>query len=125
MHRKRPSDKQVKRKLLVPLGDSLKQLRELPTTVRRAMGQDLQDVQCGRTPRDSKWLTGIHPAVQEIRKRHDKESYRAVYTVALGDVVYLLHVFHKKSNDGISTPRKHLDIVKQRLAEALKLEQKR
>ena len=57
--------------------------------------------------------------------RHDKEAYRAVYTVALGDVVYLLHVFHKKSNEGISTPKKHLELVKLRLAEAMRLEQER
>ncbi len=49
-------------------------------------------------------------------------AYRAAYTVFLGDTVYLLHVFHKKSKKGIRMPRQDIEIIRQRLREAEKLE---
>jgi len=54
----------------------------------------------------------------EIIDRHDTNTYRAVYTVRFAGAVYVLHVFQKKSKRGIATPRKDIDLIKQRLAVA-------
>jgi phage-related protein len=35
-----------------------------------------------------------------------------------GDAVYVLHAFQKKSKSGIATPKKEIDLIKRRLAEA-------
>ena len=35
--------------------------------------------------------------------------------------VYVLHVFQKKSASGIATPQRHLDLIKQRLREAVRI----
>jgi phage-related protein len=35
---------------------------------------------------------------------HDGNTYRAVYTAKLGDAVYVLHCFQKKSAKGIKAP---------------------
>ena len=40
-------------------------------------------------------------------------TYRAVYTVQLGDAVYVLHCFQKKSAKGIKTPKHILELVEQ------------
>lgn len=36
-------------------------------------------------------------------------------------MVYVLHVFQKKSKRGISTPKQDMDLIKKRLKEALRL----
>lgn len=46
---------------------------------------------------------------------HDGDTFRAVYTVKFAEVVYILHAFQKKSKKGIATPKKDLDLIKQRL----------
>jgi phage-related protein len=53
--------------------------------------------------------------VLEVIARHDGDTFRAVYTVRLADVVYVLHVFQKKSKRGIATPKKDLDLIRKRL----------
>jgi len=34
------------------------------------------------------------------------------------DAVYVLHAFQKKSKTGVATPKKEIDLIRQRLAEA-------
>jgi phage-related protein len=53
--------------------------------------------------------------VLEVIARHDGDTFRAVYTVRFGDVVYVLHVFQKKSKRGIATPKKELELIRKRL----------
>ncbi len=45
-------------------------------------------------------------------------AYRAVYTVKLSGVVYVLHCFQKKSRSGIATPKSIIDLIKRRLSQA-------
>ncbi|MGP6188571.1 MAG: type II toxin-antitoxin system RelE/ParE family toxin [Vulcanimicrobiaceae bacterium] len=42
-------------------------------------------------------------------------TYRAAYTIKLGDTVYVLHVFQKKSKKGRETPQRELDLIRLRL----------
>lgn len=108
-----------KLKDLVCAGDTREVLRRLSEPVRQKIGRTLMLVQAGDTPLNSKYLHGFRAPVQEIRVSHDKEAYRAVYTVAIRDKVYLLHVFHKKSKSGIGIPQQDLDLIHQRLRDAL------
>jgi phage-related protein len=41
-----------------------------------------------------------------------------VYTVRFEDAVYVLHAFQKKSKSGIATPKKEIDLIWKRLADA-------
>lgn len=50
------------------------------------------------------------------------DTFRAVYTVRFASAVYVLHVFQKKSKRGIATPKREIDLMKQRLAQAVKWE---
>lgn len=69
-------------------------------------------------------MTSIPPprfggaGVLEVVENHDGNAYRAIYTVQLAGVVYVLHVFQKKSKRGIATPREELELVRARLKEA-------
>jgi len=49
---------------------------------------------------------------------YDGKTYRAVYTVRLAGAVYALHAFQKKSKKAIQTPKRHLDLVRERLRRA-------
>jgi phage-related protein len=91
-------------------------LSAMPTEVRRAVGYALFAAQQGEKHDDAKVLKGFgDAAVLEIIARHDGETFRAVYTVRFGEMVYVLHVFQKKSKSGIATPKKELELIRKRL----------
>ena len=50
----------------------------------------------------------------QIVKDYDRGTYRAVYTIDFSGVVYVLHVFQKKSKRGIATPKPDLELVRSR-----------
>lgn len=54
----------------------------------------------------------------EVAEDYDGDTYRAVYTVTLQGVVYVLHAFQKKSKKGAATPKPDIDLIKQRLKRA-------
>jgi phage-related protein len=54
----------------------------------------------------------------ELVDDFDGGTYRAVYTAKLAGVVYVLHVFQKKSKHGIATPKRDLAIIRRRWKEA-------
>lgn len=90
-----------------------------PRPVRTAMGYGLYEVQLGDLPENAKPLKGFKGAgVVEIIEDHDGDTYRAVYTVRFAGYVFVLHVFQKKSKSGIATPKRDLDLVRKRLADA-------
>jgi phage-related protein len=57
-------------------------------------------------------------SVLEIVATDIVATYRAVYTVRLADAIYVLHAFQKKSKKGIATPKKEIDLIRERLATA-------
>ena len=102
-------------KLAVFVGSSR---RDLPVVARREIGQALFAAQLGDHPAGAKPLKGFGSGVLEIRNNVDSDTFRAVYTVRFEGVLYVLHVFQKKSTRGIATPKRHLDLIRQRLREA-------
>ena len=53
--------------------------------------------------------------VMEISANDDSGTYRALYTVSIGDSIYVIHAFQKKSKAGIATPKSEIELVRQRL----------
>jgi len=49
-----------------------------------------------------------------------RSTFRAMYIVELGHMVYVLHAFQKRSKKGVETPKRDLDLIRQRLKEARK-----
>ena len=103
------------------VGDSREQLQKFPSQVRKAIGHALYLVQTGQTPPSSKPLRGLGSGVFEIVGDYDTNAYRAVYTVKIGRILYVLHAFQKKSKSGIATPKKEIDQIKRRLRRAKEL----
>jgi phage-related protein len=100
------------------MGNSKKNLLKFPSEVQKIIGDELQFIQFGGMPKDAKPFKGVGSGVFELAVKYDKEAYRTVVAVQLGDYIYVLHSFQKKSRKGISTPKQDVDLIKQRLAEA-------
>ncbi len=83
------------------------------------MGVALFVVQVGGTPESAKPWKGLGPGVYELVEDHRSDTFRAVYTVRLGDAVYVLHAFQKKSKSGIATPRPDVKLIEKRLKAVL------
>jgi len=63
--------------------------------------------------------------VLEIVADQVGSTWRAVYTVCYREAIYVLHAFQKKSKRGIATPKKDIDLIGHRLAEAERLHRER
>jgi phage-related protein len=101
------------------MGSSREDIRAFPIDVRENIGYALRQVQAGRKPPQEKKLKGEGMAgVYEIREDGKGGTYRAIYVVSLGEAIYILHAFQKKSKRGIETPKADMDLVRRRLAAA-------
>ena len=61
----------------------------------------------------------------EVVADYRSGTWRAVYTARFVEAIYVLHAFQKKSKRGISTPKKDIDLIRQRMAEAERLHRER
>jgi phage-related protein len=101
------------------LGRTKEQLIAFPRDVCRDIGYALHFAQSGDKHPAAKPLKGFAGAgVLEVVENYDRNTYRAVYTVQFADVVYVLHVFQKKSKRRIATPRQDLELIQIRLKDA-------
>lgn len=103
------------------MGSSKRDLIEAPESVRKTMGGAIRTAQQGGK---SDLATPMHDDlrdVMEIRDDDEAGTYRLMYTTKIGDKLFILHYFQKKSTSGITTPKPHLDLIRKRLKEARKL----
>lgn len=104
------------------LGNSRKNIQAFPKEAQRTIGAELQTMQFGGMPKDAKPFKGVGSGVFEIAIKYDKEAYRTVLAVQLGEIIYVLHAFQKKSKKGIETPKQDVNLIKQRYNEAKEIE---
>lgn len=108
------------------VGSSRRDLKRFPPPVRRDMGKALYAAQRGETDPAAKPLRGFGGArVMEIVDLHDTNTYRAMYAAQFVEAIYVLHAFQKKSNRGIATPAREIELVRRRLADAERLHRQR
>jgi phage-related protein len=108
-----------KLKRIIWIGSSRRDIGSVPDLIQNEMGYALYEIQQGTRPRQAKTLSGFGNArTLELRINDGSGTYRAVYTVQFEDIVFVLHVFHKKSNTGISTPKQELNLIRERLKQA-------
>jgi phage-related protein len=101
------------------IGSSRDDLRDFSVEARRNIGYALHFAQMGDKHPSAKPLQGFGGAgVLEIVEDHDGDTYRAVYTVRFAEVIYVLHIFQKKSKRGVKTPQREIDLIKARLQRA-------
>lgn len=92
-------------------------LRDFPQPVRRRAGFELQRVQEGERPFDSKPMPTIGPGVVEIRIWDEAGTFRVIYVANLRSAVYVLHCFQKKTQ---KTRTQDIELAKKRLQELKK-----
>ncbi|MBO4120843.1 type II toxin-antitoxin system RelE/ParE family toxin [Cupriavidus gilardii] len=107
------------RRLLYWEGSSKKDFKAFPLPVQKEMGVALFVVQLGRTPPSAKPWKGLGSGVYELVEDHCGDTFRAVYTVSVGDAVHVLHAFQKKSKSGIATPQPDIALIEKRLKAVL------
>jgi phage-related protein len=99
------------------VGSALEDLRAFPRAPRRNAGYQLDRVQFGLEPSDWKPMPTVGRGVHEIRIHHEGQ-YRVIYVAKLGDAVYVLHAFQKKTQktrkQDIETARRRLKEIKEK-----------
>jgi phage-related protein len=104
---------------------SAKDLSRFPTEVQEHIGYALSAAQFGgKHPTAKPWKCD-GPGVLEIVEDHRGDTYRAVYTVRFEEAVYVLHVFQKKSKQGIATTQLDSELISRRLRDAVKEHEER
>ena len=66
-------------------------------------------------PEIAKPIKGFGSGVFEIALRHQGDAYRTVYAVQIGDDLWIIHAFKKKSTIGIKTPKHEIDLIRNRI----------
>jgi phage-related protein len=64
---------------------------------------------------NAKPFKGIDGGVLEIVLKHRGDAYRVVYAVKIGEDIWVIHAFQKKSKTGIKTPQMDVDLIRDRL----------
>ncbi len=103
------------------VGSSLDDHKKFPEDVQKKIGYILQRVQEGlffKIPRGKiERLKNIRrrSSVYEIKSDYDTDTYRVVYLGNLGNRIYVLHCFQKKSKVGRKTPPREIETIRVRL----------
>jgi phage-related protein len=63
----------------------------------------------------AKPMRGLGSGVFEIALPFRGDAFRVVYAVQLAEEVWVVHAYQKKSTQGIKTPSREIDLMKDRL----------
>jgi|SRR5882757_5995853 len=105
-------------RLVIWMASSKKDLLDMPRPVIRGVGVALGVAQRGSKDPSAKPWKGEGPGVMEIVNDFDSDTFRAVYTIAFREAIYVLHCFQKKSPRGRKTAKTDVDLIRERLKAA-------
>ena len=63
----------------------------------------------------AKLMHGLGSGLFEIALPFQGDAFRVVYAVQLADDIWVVHAFQKKSTQGIRTPKREVNLIKNRL----------
>jgi phage-related protein len=86
------------------------------------LGGELYLAQVGLMPPHAKYFKGVGSGVFEIKDDYETDTYRLVYAVQIGNRLYVLHAFQKKSKKGIAPTKRDVDLISKRYREACEIE---
>jgi phage-related protein len=93
----------------------LKDFQAFPEAVQEQMTTALRLAAQGEKADRAKPMRGLGSGVLEIALAYRGNAYRAVYAVQLGEDIWVIHAFQKKSTRGIATPKPDIDLIRERL----------
>jgi phage-related protein len=88
---------------------------DFPEGTRETMIDALSVAAEGGKAGIAKLMKGMGSGVFEIALPFRGDAFRVVYTVQVGDDIWVVHAFQKKSTHGIKTPKREIDLIKDRL----------
>jgi phage-related protein len=94
---------------------ALRDFGAFPEAVQRRAMTALRMAAVGETADLAKPMKGFGSGVFEIAVRHRGDAFRMIYAVQLGTDIWVLHAFQKKSKSGIKTPRREIDLIRDRI----------
>lgn len=97
------------------LSDTKKVLLNFPEPVTQEFGYALNVAQLGGKYYKTKPFTGHGSGLYEIAVEYEKNAYRLIYLIGIGDVIFVIHCFQKKSKSGIKTPLEEIKIINNRI----------
>jgi phage-related protein len=97
------------------LNAALKDFKSFPEEAQTAGRRALTVAAEGGMADQTKPLRGLGSGVFEIALRCHGDAFRTVYAVHLGEAIWVIHAFQKKSTEGIKTPKHEIDLVRTRL----------
>ena len=99
---------------VVFLGDSLLKISNFPKDIRHDLGFQLENVQRGEYPDHWKPMRTVGAGVKEIRIARNRDQFRIIYFASRQSVVYVLHVFQKKTR---KTAKSDIELARKRFKE--------
>src|SRR6266704_844511 len=97
------------------LAGSRSNVKSFPARVQDDIGYTLYSAQLCELSVKAKPLHGLGGQVMEIAAYGASRTYRAIYTVSIGESIYVIHAFQKKSKAGIATPKSEMELIRRRL----------
>jgi phage-related protein len=94
---------------------ALRDFQAFPAAVQEQMTTALRIAARGEKADTAKPMKGLGTGVFEIALAYRGNAYRAVYAVQVGEDVWVVHAFQKKSTQGIKTPKREIDLIRARL----------
>lgn len=102
-------------RLLIYIASTKKDAENLPQEVKDVFAEALTMALRGETHEDAKLFRHHGSGVHEVVADHRNSTFREIYTVRYPEVVYVIHVFQKKSKKGIQTPKQEIELIQKRL----------
>lgn len=94
---------------------ALRDFERFPEGARRTCLAALTVAAEGRKADIVKPMLGMGSGVLEIALPFRGDAFRVVYALQLGEDLWVLHAFQKKSTRGVTTSRRDVDVVRERV----------
>ena len=92
-----------------------KEFCKFPAKVQVRMLDALAIASFGSKADIAKPMKGLGSGIYEIALPYQSDAFRVIYAVQIGDALWVVHAFKKKSKRGIATPKQDVDLIKMRL----------
>ncbi len=94
---------------------ALKDYQKFPKGAQLEIRRALTVAAEGVKAENAKPMKGLGAGVLEIALKYRAAAYRVVYALQIGEAIWVVHAFQKKSKTGIKTPKQDIDLIKKRI----------
>lgn len=88
---------------------------DFPLETQQDAARALTLIAEGDTPDIAKPMTGLGSGIWALTIKERGDAFRVVYALQLDDDIWVIHAFQKKSKSGIATPKREIDVVRERI----------